>query len=362
MTPSSPDAAFDKWLKKPGKWLEGTGPYAEIAVSSRIRLARNLHQRTFPMKANQEAGQEVLRLMKEAALKVPSLKGALTFEMNQLNALDRRFLIERHLISHDLSEQKRFGSAVIIDPAEHISLMVNEEDHFRLQIIFSGLDLGRAWKEAAALDHAFSEVLMFAFSPNWGHLTSCPTNAGTGLRASVMLHLPALVFQRKAEKMLQRASQLGLVVRGLYGEGSEVKSVFFQISNQVSLGKSEEEIIENVVKLTRQLSEYEHQAREWLMTHQRMKIEDSVWRAYGTLSHARTLTSSEATDLLSTARLGVELGLIPKLSMGVLNELLVMAQPAHIQKRLGKEMDEAVRDQARAEYFRDRLKRGSATG
>ncbi len=362
---------FEDWLKRTGKWMEGTGPFPEIAVSSRIRLARNLEGQPFITRATPAQSLAVMETMTKAFSQVAQLKEAGVWAMDELSGLDRHLLVERHVISHELAgtappapqvpgalrvaEQARVGRGVVIDMEERISLMMNEEDHLRLQVIHSGLDLEGAWEVAAKIDRTLSEMLTYAFSSSWGYLACCPTNTGTGLRASVMLHLPALVFERRAEKVLRKASQLGLAVRGLYGEGSEVKSVFFQVSNQVTLGKTETEIIEHVAHVTRQLIQAEQETRQSLMKNQRIKIEDSVWRAYALLKHARTVTSVEATDLLSTVRLGVELGLIKDVSIRTLNELLMLAQPAHMQKRLGQEVSGGVRDEKRAEFFRERL-------
>lgn len=347
---------FEDWLTRTGKWLEGTGPQSDIAVSSRIRLARNLQGKRYTTRITVEQADEVKREIQAVSSQTPSLKDAFAWGMAELSAVDRHFLAERHVISHDLAERAGPGSGVIVARDERMGMMVNEEDHIRLQIIQSGLDLESAWKQARETDRELSKTLTYAYSPSWGYLNCCPTNTGTGLRASVMLHLPALVFEHKAEKILQRASSLGLMIRGLYGEGRDVKSVFFQVSNQVSLGLAEEEIIEHVTHLTRQLMEHERVARDSLVKHQRTKIEDTVWRAFGLLRHARMLTSAEATDLLSTVRLGVELGFITNLSIGTMNELLILAQSAHIQKRLSHEGGEVERDVRRAEFFRERLK------
>ena len=298
-TISSP-FSLDDLLGQKGKWLDGSGPLSDIAVSSRIRLARNVDGVAFPRLASPDQLRQVEAKVKGAIEKGHKFHDIAIFSMEQLTLRDKQFLVERHLMSKEHAAAQ-VGRCVAIDANEQMSIMVNEEDHVRIQVMVSGLQLGSAWEVATALDNDLFASLPVAFSVQWGYLTYCPTNVGTAMRASVMLHLPALVFQQRVEKVLQSVTQLGLAVRGLYGESSEVRSVFFQLSNHVALGKSEGELIDHVERITKQVIEHEHDARRSLLKHSKAKIEDSVWRAYGLLKHARMLSSHEATDLLSMA-------------------------------------------------------------
>jgi protein arginine kinase len=233
--------------------------------------------------------------------------------------------------------------------------MINEEDHLRIQVMQSGLNLRDAWSLIDALDDELSEALPFAYSSEWGYLTCCPTNTGTAMRASVMLHLPSLVITKQINKVLHTITKLGLTARGLYGEGTEASGNFFQISNQVALGRSEEELIENIERILKEVIHQEQSGRESLATANRTQLEDRIWRAYGILRHAKTMSSTEALDLLSAVRLGVDLGLMNGLTRTTVNELFLFSQPAHLQKLEGKALSAKERDVKRAELVRSRL-------
>ena len=345
---------LDDMIDHKSKWLEGSGPLTDIVVSSRIRIARNIADIPFATKAKEADLKEVIKQVEAAVKTSPSLKKAIYLNMNELSELDRTFLLERHLISHDFAESK-IERAVIIDKKENVSIMINEEDHLRIQVMQSGLQVSNAWKLANKIDDELESKVNYAFNHPWGYLACCPTNTGTGLRASVMVHLPALVFNKKINKLLEGVTRLGLAVRGLYGENTQVKSVFFQISNQVTLGQTEEEIIDNVERIAKQVVEHEQTARKTLLKNSRVTVEDSIWRAYAVLKNARTITSEESRDCISAVRLGAEIGIIKDIETSTLNELLILTQPAHIQKMLGVELEPGARDIKRAELIRSKL-------
>ena len=345
---------IDQLMKQPSEWLRGVGPVSDIVMSSRIRLARNLDKHPFATRATKDSQAEVFDAVKGGLANSPSLKTPLILEMGALDEVDRQFLVERHLVSREhIVHPDHKG--VAISQGEVISIMINEEDHLRIQVMQSGLNLHDAWSIIDTLDDELSETLSYAYSSDWGYLTCCPTNAGTGLRASVMSHLPALVLTKQINKVLHTITKLGLTARGLYGEGTEASGNFFQISNQVALGRSEEEIIENIDRILNEVIHQEQGAREGLMTSNRVQLEDRIWRAYGILRHAKTMSSTEALDLLSAVRLGVDLGLMNGLTRTSVNELFIFSQPAHLQKLEGKTLTAKDRDARRAQLIRDRL-------
>ena len=346
--------ALDALIKQPSEWLRGVGPVSDIVMSSRIRLARNLDKFPFATRATKASQAEVLKLVREALGQTVMLKRPLFLEMGSLSEVDRQFLVERHLVSRDhIVHPDHKG--VAIGEGEVVSVMVNEEDHLRVQVMQSGLNLQDAWRLIDTLDDELSERLPYAYSSDWGYLTCCPTNTGTGMRASVMVHLPSLVLTKQINKVLHTITKLGLTARGLYGEGTEASGNFFQISNQVSLGRSEDEILENIERILKEVIHQEQAARESLMTGNRTQLEDRIWRAYGILKHAKTMSSSEALDLLSAVRLGVDLGLMNGLTRKTVNELFIFSQPAHLQKLEGKALTAKERDTKRAHLIRDRL-------
>ncbi len=345
---------LDELLRVPSEWLRGAGPVSDIVMSSRLRLARNLDKFPFATRATKATQADVLRMVKESISHSPTMKRPLFFDMATLDEVDRQFLVERHLVSREhIIHADHKG--VAIGQGEIISIMVNEEDHLRIQVIQSGLNLTAAWSLIDTLDDELSETLPYAYSSDWGYLTCCPTNTGTGMRASVMAHLPALVITKQINKVLHTITKLGLTARGLYGEGTEASGNFFQISNQVALGRSEEEIIENIERILKEVIHQEQTSRESLMTHNRTQLEDRIWRAFGILKHAKTISSNEALDLLSAVRLGVDLGLMNGLNRTTVNELFIFSQPAHLQKLEGKPLAAKERDSKRAELIRSRL-------
>ena len=345
---------LDELLKQTSEWLRGVGPVSDIVMSSRIRLARNLEKLPFATRANKTSQAEVLKIVKDGLATVASWGKFCVFEMSELDDVDRQFLVERHLISREHASRPDHR-AVAIGQGEAISIMINEEDHLRIQVIQSGLNLRDAWARIDELDDELSTGIPYAYSTDWGFLTCCPTNTGTAMRASVMVHLPALVMSKQINKVLHTITKLGLTARGLYGEGTEASGNFFQISNQVSLGRAESEIIENLERILTQVIDHEKTARENLITNNRHQLEDRVGRAFGILRHAQLMSSTETLDLLSAVRLGVDLGMMNGLTRSTVNDLFLFSQPAHLQKLEGKNLSSQERDEKRAQLIRKRL-------
>jgi len=337
-----------------GEWLKGSGPDSDVVISSRVRLARNLERYNFPARLGEAERLECAAHLREKVLAAGLVEPDGYILLEERTPLERRFLVERHLISRE-HEDGEPGRAVAVGDQEILSVMVLEEDHLRLQILKSGFQPEATWRIATNVDDLLEKQLEYAFSPQLGYLTSCPTNVGTGLRASVMLHLPALVLTRHITKCFQAMAKIGLNVRGLYGEGTEASGDFYQISNQSSLGKSEEAIVRDLAAVVPEVLKYERNARKTLMSRDRGRIEDRVWRAYGMLKHARILSSEEAMTLLSALRLGVNTGMLAKTDAETVNELFIFSQPAHLQTRVGRELSPQERDVMRADFFRQRL-------
>lgn len=347
---------MDKIFREAGsKWMQGGGPYADIVLTSRIRLARNLDGFTFPHMQNDEHLTAVVEQVEETVKHFPPELGKYEFiRLSRIPPVDRMVLVEKHLISLQLAEGGKARAAAIRED-EAISIMVNEEDHLRIQSLLPGLQLESAWWEATKVDDALEQRLAFSFDEKKGYLTACPTNVGTGMRASVMLHLPALVLTNQIGRILSAIGQLGLVVRGLYGEGTEATGNVFQISNQITLGQKEEEIVSNLQGVTRQIIEQERAARDLLIKESRDQLVDRVNRAYGVLSHAYIMSTQEALKLLSDVRLGADLQLIPQLDVRTLNVLMTSIHPGFLQKLAGQELSPHDRDLKRAAVLRDKL-------
>ncbi|MBU0755988.1 MAG: protein arginine kinase [Planctomycetes bacterium] len=323
-------------------------------MSTRLRLARNID--TFPFKGK-ITDEEEARLEDFVAPKIVNKRmngGLRYFKLNSLDELDRLLLLENHLISMEhLSAEGPRG--VAFNESGSVSIMVNEEDHLRIQVIEPGLALEKGWKEIDRLEGRLGEALNWSFNERYGYLTSCPTNVGTGLRVSVMLHLPALVLSKHIEKVFNAVSQVNLVVRGFFGEGSQTVGDFFQISNQITLGMAPDEIIGTVTKVLTKIIEYERDVREALLSESRNVLEDKVWRAWGTLKSARSISSEEAMSYLSSVRLGVTLDLLENITLDTINKLFLDIQPGHLQKIEGLNLDTEARDAARANLIRRRL-------
>ena len=343
-----------------GRWLDGSGPSSDIVLSTRVRLARNLKEVPFTHRAREEQMAMVYSSVVSAVRKTPALISSTALQMRDLTPIDRQFLVERHLISHDLADNGRLRGLLLV-PDESVSAMVNEEDHLRLQALASGFQLRSAWEAVNAIDDELGQDLDYAFSDDLGYLTACPTNAGTGMRASVLIHLPSLVLTKQIGRVLQGITQVGLAVRGFYGEGSQIMGNFFQISNQTTLGQSERETVESLERVTRQIIDYEQRARDELLKDARVQIEDKIWRAYGTLRHSRVISSQEVINLSSAVRFGVALQMNGLASVQTLNELLIRTQPAHIQLATGREMEQRERNVIRADYVRKLLDKNAAS-
>jgi len=340
------------------KWVGDEGPMQDVVITSRVRLARNLRSFPFPQLQDEQTATKMLQKI-SGFITLGSGRGDAgnlqLLPLAKISPLDRQVLVEKHLISPDLAKSKNPGAAVIVRDDEAISIMVNEEDHLRLQCLLPGFQLEECWRLAGKLDDLLEDKLEYAFDRRHGYLTACPTNVGTGLRASVMMHLPGLVMTQQIGSMLAAISQVGLVVRGLYGEGTSASGNLFQISNQITLGPTEDEIIANLSAVIKQIIEQERACRKALQEGGRVALEDRVCRAYGTLTNARLLTSKEAISLLSDVRLGANLQILPDLQTKTLNELLLLIQPAMVERRAGEKMQDSTRDAKRAEIVRKKL-------
>ncbi len=349
-------ALIDEMAARPAPWLSGEGPDSFAVLSSRIRLARNVSEFPFPPAAGTDVREKIIEYVSAAFDKLQALKNGSFYRSADIDPMDQKFLVERHLISPEFM-RGGLGRGLYIDNLEKISIMINEEDHLRLQVISSGMSLADCWNGVNKIESDLAGIIEFDFDDVFGYLTSCPTNVGTGLRASLLIHLPALVLTRKIDDLITSISKVGLMVRGFYGEGTEVLGNLFQISNQTTLGRTEEEIIDSLAKVSKQILENEKNAQETLLTDAVNEIEDKVWRSYGILNNARVLNSTEVMNLLSLLRLGVSLELIDKITYNELNELMIMTQPAHLQKLVGREMNITERDMIRADLVRERLGR-----
>ena len=337
-----------------GEWLRGTGKESDIVISSRIRLARNIAGYPFLSRANLKQRREIESLLRKTIIERKIAQDVSYVNLNQATAIDKLFLVERHLISKEHAEGDG-ERGVAFGKSETVSLMINEEDHLRIQVIRSGFELKNTWDTIDDIDNILGESLNFAFSSRFGFLTACPTNVGTGMRVSVMLHLPALGMTKHIEKVFNAVGKLGLVVRGLYGEGTKVSGDLYQISNQFALGKSEKEILSIIESVIPRITSYERMARKALVMESKDQLEDRIWRSYGMLKAARMITSEEILQLLSQVRMGVNIGLIDDIEMQTLNELFVLTLPAHLQKLQGCELDSTQRNVIRASYVRKRL-------
>lgn len=345
---------LDLLSESSGEWLRGSGPESDIVMSSRIRLARNLAEFPFISRCQPSDRAEIERVCHDRIVKLADALPLNYVDVSKLEGLDRQFLVERQLISRELAESEG-ARGVAIDDREQVSLMINEEDHLRIQVMHSGLDLGGAWERIDRIDDLLESQLSYACHEKLGYLTACPTNVGTGMRVSVMLHLPALVITQQLDKMFRALQKISLAVRGLYGEGTQAMGDFYQISNQVTLGRSEIDLVKQVGDVVPTIIGYERKARDALIRESQKSLHDRVSRAFGILQTAQKISSEETMHLLSSVRMGVNLGLIADLPIPTLNELFINTQPAHLQKRSGAELDSEDRNIERARYLRRRL-------
>ncbi|MFC4025696.1 protein arginine kinase [Oceanobacillus longus] len=338
-------------------WMLDDGPDKDIVMSSRIRLARNFANVSYPILADQEKLEEIRSFFEEeyAHQSFQSYENLEFVSIPELTPVEKSVLVEKHLISPHLVKFTQQGAA-LISQNEQVSVMINEEDHIRIQVYFPGLQLKKALEHAFNFDDWLEEKVNYAFDETKGYLTSCPTNVGTGMRASVMMHLPALAMSNQINRMIPAISQLGLVVRGIYGEGSEALGNIFQISNQITLGKSEYDIIEDLGSVVNQLIEHERTARTHIVERSEMKLQDRIFRSYGVLQYSRIIDSKEASRCISDVRLGIDLGIIKNTSGNILNELMVLTQPGFLQQYANRTLKAGERDVLRASLIRERLK------
>ena len=337
-------------------WMQEGGPADDIVLSTRIRLARNLSEDPFPLVASSEALKKVSHHVTEALQgeTISHYEDLQYLALTDLSTLDTRALVEKHLISPYLFEHSAH-SGVLLSANEQLSIMINEEDHLRIQLYFPGLQLEEALSEAFLVDDAIESKLNYAFHEKYGYLTTCPTNVGTGLRASVMVHLPALSMTKKLQKMIPAINQLGLVVRGIYGEGTEALGNIYQVSNQVTLGRTEKDIIDNLSSVITKLIEHERAVRVMLTKQSGVELEDRIYRSYGTLKYSRLIESKEAAKCISDVRLGIDVGYITDISKTILSELMVLTQPAFLQQYAKRHLNQHERDEKRATMMRERL-------
>ncbi|MEZ7792128.1 protein arginine kinase [Niallia circulans] len=350
--------SLEKFISKARtSWMCSDGPDSEIVLTSRIRLARNIEGVKFPLLFSKEEAENVIQQVEGAIINESNQPfGQLELlAMNNLNTLEKRVLVEKHLISPQLAEQSPNGAAILSED-EEVSIMINEEDHIRIQCIKPGLQIEEAIKEANTIDDLLEKKVNYAYHVEMGYLTSCPTNIGTGLRASVMMHLPGMVLTQQMNRIIPAIQQLGLVVRGIYGEGSEALGNIFQISNQITLGRSEKDIIDELKSVVTQLIEQEKEARNALAQTSNIQLEDRVFRSYGILCNSRIMETKEAAKCLSDVRLGIDMGYIKNISKSILNELMILTQPGFLQLYAGEEMNPNERDIRRAVLIRERLK------
>ncbi|MEI6391221.1 MAG: protein arginine kinase [Verrucomicrobiota bacterium] len=343
------------FLTPPAESARRKGPHDRIVMSSRVRLARNLKDAAFPGWAKKPERIRVLELVRPAVEELPEMKDAFSGTMDSLSALDKQILVERHLISREHAA-KSAGSGLVLNRDETFCFMINEEDHLRMQALRPGLQLRQAWSAIDQADTTLARKLVYAFSPELGYLTACPTNIGTGIRVSAMLHLPGLVLAEQINPIIQSVSKLGLAVRGLYGEGTEALGNVFQVSNQMTLGESEGAIVERLEKVLAQIIEHEENARATLLEKKPKMVYNHIGRAYGILANAHSISSKETMNLLSLMRLGVDVGLFRGVERSVADELFILTQPAHLQKQHSEKLTAEERDLLRADMVRERLR------
>ena len=346
---------FESIFSNAGEWLRGDGPHHQIVISSRVRLSRNLTNHAFPGWAKKAERTRILEDIKPHVEALPEMQDSFSEELQNLTALEKQVLVEKHLISREQAA-KGAGSAMVINRKQTLSIMINEEDHLRMQAIRAGLQLKNVFKMIDKADSQLEEKLDFAFDPTLGYLTACPTNVGTGMRASAMVHLPALVLSEQITQIIQAVNKIGLAVRGLYGEGTEAMGNLFQVSNQTTLGEREDEIIGRLNKVIETLIEHEQNARQVLLQKKLNTLLDQIGRAYGILTHAYSMASKEALNLLSFIKLGIDLGFFPDHCREPVDELFMETQPAHLQKTSPQKLSVEERDALRAGIVRAKLK------
>src|SRR5258708_3779520 len=344
-----------EFLESPAETARRKGPHDRIVMSSRVRLARNVKEAAFPGWAKKAERVRVLELIRPAVEGLGEMKQAFSESMDSLTTLDKQILVERHLISREHAA-RNVGSGLVLNREETLCFMINEEDHLRMQALRPGLQIRQAYNAIDQTDSALERSLDYAFSPELGYLTACPTNIGTGIRVSAMLHLPGLVLAEQINPIIQSVNKLGLAVRGLYGEGTEALGNVFQVSNQMTLGESESAIVERLEKVLAQIIEHEENARGSLLEKKAKMVYNHIGRAYGILANAHSISSKETMNLLSLMRLGVDLGLFPEVDRSLVDELFIITQPAHLQKQFSHKLSAEERHLLRSDMVRERLK------
>ena len=344
-----------EFLVPPADTARRKGPHDRIVMSSRVRLAHNLKDAAFPGWAKKPERVKVLDTIRPAVESLGEMKDAFAESMDNLTTLDKQILVERHLISREHAA-KSSGSGLVLNREETLCVMINEEDHMRMQALRPGLQIRNAWNAINQIDSELEKKLEYAFNSDLGYLTACPTNIGTGIRVSAMLHLPGLVLAEQINPIIQSVNKLGLAVRGLYGEGTEALGNVFQVSNQMTLGESETGIVERLEKVLSQIIEHEENARATLLEKKAKMVYNHIGRAYGILANAHSISSKETMNLLSLMRLGVDMGVFPGVDRSLVDELFILTQPAHLQKQHSEKLSAEERDLLRADMVRDRLK------
>src|SRR5213593_3179295 len=344
-----------EFLGTPAEVARREGPHNKIVLSSRVRIARNVKGSAFPGWAKKAERIRILEALRPAIQSLPQMADCFSESMDNLSILDKNILVERHLISREHAA-KNAGSGLVLNRDESLCVMINEEDHLRMQALRPGLQLKQAWQAIDSIDTRLEKKLEYAFNPELGYLTACPTNLGTGIRVSAMLHLPGLVLDEQINPIIQSVNKLGLAVRGLYGEGTEAFGNVFQVSNQMTLGEAETDIVERLNKVLTQLIEHEENGRGSLLEKKPKMVFNHIGRAYGTLANAHSITSKETMNLLSLMRLGIDLGMFPGAERALVDELFIVTQPAHLQKQFAEKLSAEERDVLRADMLRDRLR------
>ncbi|MGA3182513.1 MAG: protein arginine kinase [Verrucomicrobiota bacterium] len=344
-----------EFLSPPAETARRAGPHDRIVLSSRVRLARNLRGHAFPGWAKKAERVKALEVIRPAVESLPQLANAFSETMDNMGPLDKQILVERHLISRE-HQTKGAGSGLVLNKEESLCVMINEEDHLRMQALRPGLQIRQAWVAIDQVDSELEKRLDYAFSAELGYLTACPTNLGTGIRASAMLHLPGLVLSEQINQIISSVNKLGLAVRGLYGEGTEALGNVFQVSNQMTLGEVETDIVDRLNKVLQQIIEHEQNARGTLLEKKPKLVFNQIGRAYGNLANAHIISSKETMNLLSLMRLGVDLEMFPGVDRALIDELFVVTQPAHLQRQFTEKLAAEERDLLRADMLRERLR------
>ncbi|MDB6056047.1 MAG: Arginine kinase [Verrucomicrobiales bacterium] len=346
---------INQFLITPAESAGRTGPHDRIVMSSRVRVARNIKSLPFPGWAKKADRVKTLDQIRPAVEGLPQMSDSFSESMDNLSAVDKQILVERHLISREHAA-KNAGSGLVLNREESLCVMINEEDHLRMQALRPGLQLKQAWLAIDQVDSHLEKKLDYAFSPTLGFLTACPTNLGTGIRVSAMLHLPGLVLAEQINQIITSVNKLGLAVRGLYGEGTEALGNVFQVSNQMTLGEAETDIVERLNKVLAQIIEHEENSRATLLERKPKTVFNHIGRAYGVLANAYSITSKETMNLLSLMKLGVDLEMFSDTNKALIDELFILTQPAHLQKQHSEKLGAEERDAMRAEMLRERLK------